>query len=50
MRYTDTHIGAGIAFDGGKWQAVSFGFPLEIIKCEDQRTALMKVALDFFKN
>lgn len=48
MRYTDTHIGAGIAFDNGKWQVVSLGFPLEIVKCEHQRTALFKTALDFF--
>lgn len=49
LRYTDTNIGAGIAFDSGRWQVVSFGFPLEIVKCPAQRTALMKSALDFFK-
>ena len=49
LRYTDTNIGAGIAFDSGRWQAVTFGFPLEIVKCPAQRTALMKSALDFFK-
>ncbi|MBQ9185903.1 MAG: xanthan lyase [Bacteroidales bacterium] len=49
MRYTDTHIGAGIAYNAGGWQVVSFGFPIEVVKCEKQRTELMRVALDFFK-
>ena len=49
MRYTDTHVGAAIAFDSGTYQVISMGFPLEVVKCPAQRTELMKTALEFFK-
>lgn len=49
LRYTDTNIGAGIAYNSGGHQVISLGFPLEVVKCENQRTTLMRMALDFFK-
>lgn len=48
MRYTDTNIGAGIAFDSGQWKVVSFGFPIETVRDKDLQKKLIQLSLDFF--
>ncbi len=48
LRYTDTNVGAGIAYKGKGYRVVSLGFPLEVIKCDKKRSILMNAALEFF--
>lgn len=47
LRYSDTNIGASVAFDAGSYRVVSFGFPLETVTDEAARRKLMKAALEF---
>ena len=48
LRYTDTNIPAGVCFDGNGYRSVSLGFPIETIKRQEDRTALMKAIMMFF--
>lgn len=50
MRYTDTGLGAGVAFGGNakdKWKSVVLGFPFEAVKDEAARFTLMKDIMVF---
>lgn len=49
LRYTDTNVGAGIAYSGKGYKVVSLGFPLEVIESNEKRSILMGAALQFFR-
>ena len=50
MRYSENNLISAIASDNGCYQTVVIGFPFETITDEQQRNALMKSTLKFFKN
>ena len=48
LRYTDSCIGAAVAYKGKGYKVMSFGFPLESVTDEAQRQSLFDTALKFF--
>lgn len=48
LRYIDTNISAGVCNVGNGYRSASIGFPIEVIKDEQDRVALLKAVLDFF--
>lgn len=48
LRYIDTGISAGVCNVGNGYRSASIGFPIEVIKDEQDRVALLKAVLDFF--
>lgn len=50
LRYSQNNVSAGVAYAGENYNTFVLGFPFECIKSEDERNALMKGILDFFKN
>lgn len=50
LRYANTGIPAGICNEGDGYRSVSIGFPVEVIRDENDRTALMKAIMDYFNN
>lgn len=49
LRYSDTNIGAAVAYAPGTYKVITLGFPIELITCDCKRKALIKTALDFFE-
>ncbi len=49
LRYSDTHISAGVCFEGDGYKTVSLGFPIEVVKEKDAVKALFNTAFEFFK-
>ena len=50
LRYSQNNVSAGVAYSGEDYKSFVLGFPFECIKSEEERNALMKVILEFFKN
>lgn len=48
LRYNATNIPAGICNEGKGYRSISIGFPIETIKDDTERTALMKAIMDYF--
>ena len=48
LRYADTHISAGVWYEGAGWKAVSLGFPIECIEKRTERDALLRTTLRWF--
>ncbi len=49
MLYSDSNIPAATAYTASDHKAVAFGFPLETVKNEDERSALVAKAMEFFE-
>ena len=47
MKYTDTGISAGVAYEAAGYKSVSIGFPLETVQDRDQLKMLMESIVDF---
>ena len=47
VRYGDTGAPAGIAFKGGNYSTVCYGFPLETLKKEEDLIAIIEASLEF---
>lgn len=47
VRYADTGAPAGIAFKGGNYSTVCYGFPLETLKKEEDLIAIIQASLEF---
>ena len=50
LRYSENNVSAGVAWNGDSYNTVVLGFPFECIISENERNAMMKRILDFFKN
>ncbi|MGM9737558.1 MAG: xanthan lyase [Candidatus Cryptobacteroides sp.] len=50
LRYGTTGIPAGVCHDGDGYRSVSIGFPIEVIKDEESRVALMRGVMEYFIN
>lgn len=48
MRYSDTNTPAGICHQGDTYRTVCFGFPLEILKEEENLNSLITATLQYF--
>lgn len=48
LRYTDSSIGAAVAYKAKGYKVVSFGFPLETVTDAEQRQTLFDTVLKFF--
>ena len=49
LRYDDTNISAGVAFQGSGYRTVSLGFPLETMCEPSEMTLLLRRSLEFFE-
>lgn len=49
LRYTDTNISAAVCCDKKTYRAISFGFPLETLKDEEDIEKLIGISMDWFK-
>ena len=47
MKYTDTGISAGVAYEAAGYKSVSIGFPLETVQDRNQLKILMGSIVDF---
>lgn len=50
FRYPQTNISAAVAYPGKDYKVVSFGFPIETLKTQEQINKLIGQTVDFFKN
>lgn len=48
FRYPQTSIAAAIAYDGDDYKVAAFGFPLEVLKSQDQIDNLIGQVVNFF--
>ena len=48
LRYRDTGISAGVAYDGGGYRTVCIGFPIETVSDEKKMRNILEYCLDFF--
>ncbi len=49
LRYSDTGISAGVAYEGKGYRCVSLGFPLETVKDSKEMESIVEYCLNFFK-
>jgi hypothetical protein len=49
LRYTDTGISAGVGYEGNGYRAMSLGFPIEVLKNEEDIDQIINITLEFFK-
>ncbi len=49
IRYSDTKMSAGVCFEGNGYRTISLGFPIEILKDENEIDNIIGITLDFFK-
>ena len=49
LRYTDTGISAGVGYEGNGYRAMSLGFPVEVLKNEEDIDQIINITLEFFK-
>ena len=47
LRYTDTNVSAGIAYDGDNYRVISMAVPLEVFVSEKDRRALMSAGISW---
>lgn len=47
LRYTENEVPAAVLFKGENYKIASFGFPIETLKREQDKEAIMKKALEF---
>lgn len=50
MRYDDTNVSAAVAYPGKDYRSVVLGFPIETLKTEAERDALIKELVHFLMN
>ena len=50
LRYKDTNISAGTCFDGNGYKTACLGFPIEVIKEQDDINELIANILEYFDN
>ena len=50
LRYADSNISAGVAYQGQGFRTVSLGFPIEVLKEEDMIARLMENILKYFND
>ena len=48
LRYSDTGISAGVAYDGGCYRTVCVGFPIETVADENEMKNILEYCLEFF--
>jgi hypothetical protein len=48
LRYPDSNISAGVAYQGEGYRTVSLGFPIEVLSEEDMITGLMENIMNYF--
>ena len=49
LRYADTGISAGVAFEGKGYRTVCIGFPIETLLEDEDIDSIIHITLDFFK-
>ena len=49
LKYTDSGISAGVAYQGDGYRCVSLGFPIETLQCPESIDNLIINILDYFK-
>ena len=49
MRYSDSGIGAAVAYRGADYRCITLGFPLETLKSQSDINAFISDAADFLK-
>ena len=47
LRYSDTEITAGVCFDAGTYKVVSLGFPIEVMKNQEDINVLLAEILSY---
>ena len=49
LKYADSGISAGVAYQGDGYRCVSLGFPIETLQCPESIDNLIINILDYFK-
>ena len=49
LRYADTNISAAVCFDAGAYKTASLGFPIEVLKKQDDINAIVAEILSYFE-
>jgi len=50
LRYSDNGVPAAVAYDAEKYRAVSFGFPLEVLKSPDALEIILHKAVEYISD
>ena len=49
IRYSDSEVTAGVCFDSGTYKAVSLGFPIEVMKNQEDINVLLAEILSYLE-